>query len=198
MSLKVKIVLIVNVAILASFFQSCEGVHNKQLSAGNDIEDGSPIINQRIVGVVDTPQLVRFGPYVSLFESYESPDVTQWFDEQQDEGFLEIDLQQGIYEINRKKRCNLDHLVQEELVRSLQGAKICLTTIYFPDTANCMAIGAADVQIVDEKQSHFLRPTVCSLSEHLCNGGSQELRDLLKSVITSSYLEDSSCLEVAP
>lgn len=102
---------------------------------------------------------------------------------------LEADLEAGRLTVGitgrGSKSCALDQPRLNQLKELMARSKVCKPGPLPPDTAVCMAIGIADIELSNDTSSVQLRPVICHNGVYLCDGADEILRALLADLRTN-------------
>jgi hypothetical protein len=98
---------------------------------------------------------------------------------------LGVSVDSGTMQLSSSAACTVETGRLQELRELLATSSICQPAPLPPGSAECMAIGVADVELSDPSSALYLRPVICNAGTYLCAGNDQVLRDLLQDLVVN-------------
>jgi hypothetical protein len=155
---------------VAVSFQNCGAPSASQASGGS--ESGS---SEFALPVANYKQVI-FDPQLEMQAANKAVGAN---------GRVELNIESGDLKLTLngvEKICTLDSERQAQLAELLTNAQVCEPAQPAPGTVVCLAIGAADIELVNSEKRVQLRPVICQSGRYLCDGKDAELRAILLSL----------------
>lgn len=95
---------------------------------------------------------------------------------------LTVDLLSGSQESTDhqgSRHCTVDESRLKRLRQIMNESYICEPGPLPPDSAQCLAIGAPDIELSNDSDSIILSPLICHFGTYLCDGKDELFRSLL-------------------
>lgn len=95
---------------------------------------------------------------------------------------LTVDLLSGLLEnadYQGTRHCAVDETRLKQLRKIMIDSYICEPGPLSPDSVQCLAIGAPDIELSNDSDSIILSPLICHFGTYLCDGKDELFRSLL-------------------